>query len=150
VRAKVPGVSVQKPTVVLHFQRRANNFHRTANDLTLLDRSAYAPAIGLLSVHACIALTDALLVSVGQKQAKPDDHGEAARRLRAWCSATQVPEGAIKHFEWLLDKKSRFSYGREIVGDDELLLAKVKKDQFFAWASMTFPLVVQLKEDDRA
>jgi hypothetical protein len=112
--------------------------------LDILDRDEHAPAIGLLSVHGSIALADALLVGVEGAPAIGEDHGEAARKLRKWCTAHTLAEGGIKHFEWLLGRKNHFSYSDEPVERSQLLLAKVKMEQFFAWAFQTFPAVAQI------
>ena len=146
----VAGVSPQKPPIVLHYRHRADSFHRAARDLEQLEPTAYAPAIGLLAVHACIALADAVLVAVGEKQNRADDHGEAARRLRGWCSAKAIQDSGLRHFEWLLARKTHFSYDDRYMDGGELLLAKVKMDQFFTWAFQAFPEVARIKEMDHA
>lgn len=143
-------VSVLSPAAVLHYRERADSFLHAAADLEILDRDRHAPAIGLLSVHGCIALADAVLVAFEGARGKGDDHGEAARRLRAWCSAKGLADGGIKHFEWLLRSKTAFSYEDRRVDPSDLLLAKVKMDQFFAWAFRTFPPVAQITEAENA
>jgi hypothetical protein len=146
-------VSVQKPAIVLVYRRRADSFFGAARDLEQLEAIAdesYWPAIGLLAVHGCIALADAVLIAVEGTKGAGDNHGESARRLRAWCSAKQLVDGGIKHFEWLLAKKNHFSYDDRVVRDDELQVAKVKMDQFFAWALRTFPAVAEIKESTHA
>jgi len=139
-------VDLQKPATVLHYWQRAYSFYGAARALAELDDDppAYAQAIGLLAVHACIALADAVLVGVGERQAKPEDHGEAARRLHGYCTAKKVEDAGLKHFEWLLGKKTLFSYGQRGVDEMELLVAKTKMEQFFAWASRAFPEVARL------
>ncbi len=139
-------MSVKSPAIVLHYRERAESFSRTIKDLEILDRDAHAPAIGLLSVHGSIALADAVLVAVEGARSKGEDHGDAARRLRKWCSANKLADSGIKHFEWLLGNKSRFSYDDDRVEPSHLLLAKVKMDQFLAWAFQTFPAVAQILE----
>lgn len=139
-----------KPTIVLHYRERAESFHQAAVELDILDHERHGPAIGLLSVHACIALADAVLVSVTGERAQGQDHGEAARRLREWCSAKQLDDGGIKHFEWLLRKKNHFSYEDGRVDPVDLLSAKVKMDQFITWAFRTFPHVAQISEAKHA
>jgi len=139
-------VSVKSPATVLRYRGRADSFSRTIKDLEILDRDAHAPAIGLLSVHGSIALADAVLVAIEGARPTGDDHGEAARRLRKWCSANTFADGGIKHFEWLLGHKNHFSYDDDRVDPSRLLLAKVKMDQFFAWAFQTFPAVAQIEE----
>lgn len=141
---------VQKPAIVLHYRQRADSLFRAARDLEQLDAPAYAPAIGLLSVHGCIAMADALLVATEGERSRGEEHAEAARRLRAWCSTKRVPEGGIKHFEWLLGRKTRFSYDDRFVDEVELLDAKVKLDQFFAWAFQNFPDVANLENKNNA
>ena len=143
-------MDLQKPATVLHYWQRADSFYRAARDLEQLDPPMYAPAIGLLAVHACIALADAVLVGVGERLAKADNHGEAARRLRDFCSAKRVEDSGIKHFEWLLSNKTHFSYGESAVDPEQLLSGKVKMDQFFKWAFQTFPDVAKIEETDHA
>jgi hypothetical protein len=140
-------VKPQKPAIVVHYRQRADSFHHAARDLEELEFPRYGPAVGLLAVHATIALADAVLVAVGEKPEAADDHGEAARRLRGFCSAKQIPPNGVKHFEWLLSHKTRFSYEDRYVDDADLLLARVKMDQFFAWASRAFPEVVRETND---
>ena len=135
---------------VLHFRRRADGFVRAADDLHTLDREAHAPAIGLLSVHGCIALADAVLAAVQGDRARVENHADAARNLRAWCSARGIAGGGVKHFEWLLGRKNHFSYDADPVRDDDCWLAKTKMDQFFAWALHAFPQVSLLLEDGHA
>ena len=145
-RGMLGKVSVKNPAIVLHYRERADSFSRTIKDLEVLDRDAHAPAIGLLSVQGSIALADAVLAAVEGVRSKGDDHGEAARRLRRWCSAHTLADGGIKHFEWLLGKKNHFSYEDGRVDPSHLLLAKVKMEQFLAWAFQTFPAVAQIQE----
>jgi hypothetical protein len=139
-------VSVKKPTVVLVYRRRADSFFGAARDLDVLAADVHGPAIGLLAVHGCIALADAVLISVEGEKGTGDDHAEAARRLRKCCSARGIEEGGVKHFEWLLGRKNHFSYDDRDVRDEELKKAKIKLDQFFAWAFHQFPAVAQLME----
>jgi hypothetical protein len=139
-------VSVQKPTTVLHYRQRAESFYRAAQDLDVLDAGAHAPAVGLLSVHGCIALADALLVAAEGERPRGDDHAEAARQLRGWCSAKEIPESGVKHLEWMLKHKTHFSYDDKYVDVQDLQAAKVKMVQFFKWAYETFPEVPGIKE----
>jgi len=126
---------------VVHFRRRAEAFARAADDLQILDREAHAPAIGLLSVHGSIALADAVLAAVAPVRPKAEDHADAARRLRAWCSARGFADGGVKHFEWLLRRKNHFSYDADVVHQEDCWIAKTKMEQFSAWALQTFPRV---------
>ena len=139
-------MEVKNPNLVLHYRRRADSIFAAARDLVALesDDPDYLPAVGVLAVHGCIALADALLVATEGSRSISDDHATAARTLKKWCSSTRTVDGGIKHFDWLLTKKSDFSYGERAVKDDDLKLAKVKMDQFFAWAFSTFPEVAQL------
>jgi hypothetical protein len=143
-------VSVQKPATVRHHWQRAGSFRRAANALCDPDPEAHAPAVGLLSVHSCIALADALLVAAEGKRPQGDDHMEAARELRRWCSARSIPQNGVKHLEWLVKHKTPFSYDDKYVDVEDLKMAKVKMDQFFKWANETFPDVTQIEETDDA
>jgi SWIM/SEC-C metal-binding protein len=51
------------------------------------------PAIGLLAVHAAIALADAILVATEGSRSKSENHRDAGRRLRDWCSAKRLEAG---------------------------------------------------------
>jgi len=135
---------------VQHYRRRAAGFLGAANDLDILDREGHAPAIGLLSVHGSIALADAVLVAVAGDHSRADDHADSARKLRAWCSAKGIAEGGLKHFEWLLGKKSHFSYDADPVSESDCWQAKTKMHQFFAWALRAFPQLSSLTEPDHA
>lgn len=146
----VPPVSVQRPTIVVHYCRRADSFFNAARDLDVLDQAAHGPAIGLLAVHGCIALADALLVSVEGARPSGADHAEAVRRLRDWCAAQNLVENGIRHFEWLLARKTHFSYGKRLVRDEELQLAKIKMEQFLVWVLRTFPAAAEMRESTHA
>lgn len=138
--------SVHKPATVRHYHQRAESFYRAAQDLDALEPEAHAPAVGLLSVHGCIALADALLVAVYGDRPRGDDHAEAARQLKRWCSAKQIAETGVKHLEWLLRQKTHFSYDDKYVDVQDLQAAKDKMGQFFKWAYQTFPTVAQIEE----
>src|SRR5579863_10639369 len=83
-------MAVMNSVAVLHYRRRADSFLRAAGDLEILERDAHAPAIGLLSVHGCIALADAVIVALSGRRTAADDHHEAARTLR---TLTRSPHG---------------------------------------------------------
>jgi hypothetical protein len=142
-------VPLQNTPLVLHYRLRADSIFAAARDLDVLDRDDvdYWPAIGLLAVHGCMALADALLVATEGDRSSSEDHATAVRSLRKWCAATRVPDNGVKHFEWLISNKTRFAYGERWVRTDDLKLAKVKMDQFFAWAFSAFPAVAQLRGD---
>ncbi|KYF67116.1 hypothetical protein [Sorangium cellulosum] len=141
---------MQKPALALHYRHRADSFYRAAQDLEILEAMEHAAAIGLLAVHGCIALADALVMAAEGERPRGDDHGQAARRLRDWCSAKEIDAGGIKHFEWLLGQKSHFSYDERYVDVQDLLKAKMKMDQFFKWAFQSFPEVATIEETDHA
>lgn len=139
---------LRRPAVVLHYLTRAVVFHRSAGDLMILDKEQHGASIGLLSVHASIALADAILAAVeADDPKKRDDHAAAARALRKWCSSNELQGAGVKHFDWLLGRKNRFSYEKSRVDAGDFEKAKVKMDQFFAWGFRTFPHVAQLQEN---
>jgi hypothetical protein len=140
-------VSVQKPATVRHYRERAECFYRAAQELDILEpEGAHAPAVGLLSVHGCIAMADALLVASTGERPRGDDHAEAARQLRHWCSAKKIADTGVKHLEWLLRQKAHFSYDDKYVDLQDLQAAKDKMGQFFKWAYDTFPDVARIEE----
>ncbi|MBI5532088.1 MAG: hypothetical protein HY898_05185 [Deltaproteobacteria bacterium] len=143
-------MDVRNPSIVLHYRHRADSLFCAARDLSTLNADLYGPALGVIAVHGAIALADALLVACEGDRSRCDDHREAARRIRSWCSAKRIAEAGIKHFEWLIDKKTHFSYDDRRVEPYDLQMAKVKMDQFFAWAFSTFPAIAQMKETSDA
>jgi hypothetical protein len=144
-------VTLRQPTVVRHYRERAASMSGATILLETFEGEGAVsnwPAIGLLAVHASIALADAVLVATEGTHAAGDDHGAAARRLRSWCSANGLPAEGIKHFEWLLDKKTPFSYAERHVREDDLQNAKIKMEQFFVWVFRTFPLIASTESTD--
>lgn len=138
---------LRRPTIVSHYLKRALCFHRSASELFALEKERHGATIGLLAVHASIALADAILASVASEDPrKRDDHAVAARALGDWCSANSLSSEGTKHFAWLLGRKSRFSYESSRVESSDFDNAKVRMDRFFAWGFRTFPEVAQLKE----
>ena len=117
--------------MVRHYRARAESFYHAAQDLDVLDSEGHAPAIGLLSVHGCIALADAVLVASSGDRLRNENHAEAVRQLRAWCSAKRIADGGIKHFEWLVRKKTHFSYDDKFVDMQDLQAAKDKMGAVF-------------------
>lgn len=105
-------MAVQQPTVVSHFLERADSFFHAAFDLDQLnelEEGRFGQAIGLLAVHSTIALADAVLMAAAEgSTATGENHTEAARRLRKWCSARGIEGQGLRHFEWLLGKKNHF------------------------------------------
>lgn len=130
--------------MVRHYRARAESFYHAAQDLDDLDSEGHAPAIGLLSVHGCIALADAVLVASSGDRLRNEYHAEAVRQLRAWCSAKRIADGGIKHFEWLVRKKTHFSYDDKFVDMQDLQAAKDKMGQFFKWVYNEFPELARI------
>lgn len=140
-------MDVRNPAIVQRYVARAKGYFRAATDLRLLgDR--YDDAIGLLCVHACIALTDAVLTAAEGERSTAEDHRKAGSTLRAWCSANKLEASGLKHFDWLIGQKNRFAYEERDVPIHEYQRAAVKMDQYFAWIFRTFPDVAQLPEAD--
>jgi hypothetical protein len=90
------------------------------------------------------------LVAAEGERPRGDDHAAAARQIRAWCSAKEIPEAGVKHLEWLLKHKTLFSYDDKYVDVQDLQAAKVKMEQFFKWAYETFPDVATIEETSDA
>ncbi len=137
---------MHKPATVRHYRQRAESFYSAARDLHDLQEAIYAHAIGLLSVHGCIALADALLVAAEGQRPRGDDHADAVRQLRGWCSAKKIQESGVKHLDWLISHKTRFSYDDKYVDVQDLQAAKVRMEQFFKWAYDAFPDVATIEE----
>jgi len=110
--------------------------------------SFYPPAIGLLAVHASIALADAVLVSIGEKKGTLESQMEAVRSLMKACSKLKISsENGARSLRWLIERKTSFSYEDRYADENDLLAAEMKMEQFFTWVFQTFPPVAKMKEE---
>lgn len=144
-------MDVKKPSEVLHFRKRADAFFLAAQALFTLDEAEFLPGVGLLAIHSAVALTDALVIATDGNRPNTENHATAPKQLRAWCDAQKEEPRGLEHLDWLIAKKTPFSYGAKHVKLDELKMAFRKLEQFQEWASHTFPEVVRLDgETDEA
>jgi hypothetical protein len=90
------------------------------------------------------ALVDALLMAAEGKRPRGDDHGLAARKLRAFCSAKGIPEGGIKHFEWLWGRRVPFRTMSVLLKRNDFG-CKAEDGSAFKWAIQSFPDVARLE-----
>jgi len=146
--------SIEQSSEVRHFRARADSFFAAARDLSELEPTeeasgthSYRPAVGLLAVHCCIALADAVLVATEGERGKGQDHAEAARRLDSLCTVHKIDRRGLKHFKWLLRNKNRFAYDNSRVEPAEFVDAKIKMEQFYAWVYEQFPKLAEGADD---
>ena len=129
------------------YRDRAEAFFRSAQLLGTEPLDAeYAPAVGLLAVHGGISMTDAVLVAFDDHRSKAEDHSVAAKQLERLCSAKRLDTGGVKHLRELVQNKTRFSYGADVVRESELKKAKLRMEQFFKWVYGTFPDLARNEE----
>lgn len=120
-----------------HYLARADAYFKTM-ELAFTD-NAYRRSVPLLAVHSAIAFTDTITVArLGQRGI--EHHQEAIEILGRLSPRKR--EG-IHHLEWLLARKTRFTYGEKAVGHSEIAAAFDHAQKFFSWANMNFKAVVR-------
>jgi hypothetical protein len=95
---------------------------------------SYASAIALVSVHAAIALNDAVLIQMTGTKGRREDHMDAAGKTSSVCRARGIDDRGIAHLRSLLSAKSDVSYGSESVSFDLATKLSTASERFEAWA----------------
>jgi hypothetical protein len=97
------------------------------------DLSAYASAAALLAVHSAISYSDALLIGLGGKPPRGEDHQEAIPALKRTCSGAKVDHQGIAHLQRLLSAKTDISYGERQVDNERIVALCVAAERFQVW-----------------
>ena len=98
------------------------------------DLSAYASAAALLAVHSAIAYSDALLIDLGGRRPRSENHLGAVAALERACSGEKLDRQGITHLQRLLSAKSGISYGEKRVDDERVMALCVAAERFQVWA----------------
>jgi hypothetical protein len=98
----------------------------------------YAAAIALLSVHTAIALNDALLLKLGAKSLKNEDHMTSVRETVKGCKTKGIDSTGVAHLKKLVSAKSSVSYGDQSVSFDLASVLSLASQRFEAWVYRCF------------
>jgi hypothetical protein len=98
------------------------------------DLPAYASATALLAVHSAIAYSDAVLIGLGDKRPRSENHMEAVKALRRACAGARLDHQGIAHLQKLLSAKTDVSYGDKRVDDEKVTALCVAAERFQVWA----------------
>ena len=125
------------PAKANHHFRRAEVFFASIR-LLLSDRD-YAAAVPLLAVHGAISLTDAVLIKYSRKRSSDQDHRTVAKYLRNLCHSKNVSNDGVRRLESLLERKTDYAYGDNVLTLDEVKLAATNATRYQTWIYTTFP-----------
>jgi hypothetical protein len=115
------------------YYRRAGQL---ANAMKLCrdDLSAYASAAALLAVHSAISYSDALLIELGGKRPRGENHQDAVPALKRTCSKAKVDHQGITHLQTLLSVKTDISYGEKQIDNERIEKICIAAERFQTWA----------------
>jgi hypothetical protein len=100
----------------------------------------FALSVPVLAVHAAIALVDAILIACTGARSKQQDHRAATARLEKLCNSRRISKEGIRHFVWLIQRKSRFAYGdQRLAAKGDIEESRKHADRFAVWAYENFP-----------
>jgi hypothetical protein len=98
------------------------------------DLSAYASAAALLAVHSAISYSDAILIGLGGKRPRGENHQGAIAALNRACSGARIERQGIAQLQRLLGAKTDVSYGEKLVDEERIEALCVAAERFQAWA----------------
>lgn len=104
-----------------------------ARDLIRDDRS-YSSATALLSVHAAIAMNDALLLGLTGRRSMSTDHIRAVSETERACASKRFNRHGLRHLRSLLSKKTDISYGDDSVSFETASSLANTSERFQEWA----------------
>ncbi len=96
--------------------------------------SSYASAAALLAVHSAISYSDALLIGLGGKRPRGENHREAITALKRACTGAKIDPQGISHLQRLLSAKTDISYGEEFVSEIRISALCDAAMRFETWA----------------
>ncbi len=136
----------RSPLLTAHYKEKAQHFY-DAMKLLADGITAYRTAVGLLAIHSAISLNDAIIAGSTGKRCKSEDHRGAARDLRRVCNQMRIRDvEGIRHFTWLLSKKTLVAYGEERINEEDLKSTITKAQRFLDWAYRSFKEVLRDEE----
>jgi hypothetical protein len=107
------------------YQSVARSLMETARGLDTIAEARYGNGLGIVSVHAAIAYTDALTIAFRGVKSVDGDHSRAAEVL-VHALGQRADEGQVRRLKRVLNAKSHVSYngayytlseGRELFKD---------------------------------
>jgi hypothetical protein len=101
------------------------------------DLPAYASAAALLAVHSAISYNDAVLIGLGSRRPRSENHRAAVSALKQACTREGVDHQGIPHFEKLLSAKTDISYGEKHVDDERIAKLCTYAERFQKWEERT-------------
>jgi hypothetical protein len=104
-----------------------------AMNLLMDDVASYKSAVALLAVNAAIAFNDAVLERLTGNLHKGEDHAAAPKKTRSACGRKKIDISGLKHLEWLVTNKTKFSYSG-VVEPSKAQDAAVRARRFSDWA----------------
>lgn len=96
------------------------------------DVASYKSAVALLAVHSAIAFNDAVSEKLSGTVHKGQDHSTASSKTKLACVKNKIDTSGIKHLEYLLSKKTEYSYSG-IVDQETAAYAADKAEKFSNW-----------------
>ena len=130
------------PILTAQYVEKADHFLQGMR-LLAYDYAAYRSGIGLLAIHSAISLNDAILAGVAGARSKAEDHTSAARELERVCGELKITTTpGLRHFSWLLSRKSHIAYGDQRIDDNDVKAAVDKAERFANWAYTHFKEVL--------
>jgi hypothetical protein len=115
------------------YHRRAIQL-ASAMQLCQDDLAAYASAAALLAVHSAISYSDAVLIGLGGRRPRNENHQEAVRALRRACGKAKVDHEGISHLQRLVGAKTDISYGDRPVDNERTTALCIAAERFQVWA----------------
>src|SRR5260370_13342482 len=130
------------PMLTAHYVDKADHFLQGMR-LIADDFATYRTGIGLLAIHSAISLNDAILAGVTGERSKAEDHSAAARELERVCGELKIEKTpGVRHFSFLLRRKSDIAYGDQRIDDNDVKSAIDKAERFTNWAYTHFKEVL--------
>jgi hypothetical protein len=101
------------------------------------DLSSFASASALLAVHSAISYSDAVLIGLGGKRSRSEDHRDAITHLKRACSRARIEPLGIAQLQKLLSAKTDVSYGEKRIENEQIAALCFAAERFQAWAERT-------------
>jgi hypothetical protein len=102
------------------------------------DPTEFAEAGSLLSIHAAIALNDAVLSGYGVGRSVEPDHQQAVTQLQSLCAKEGLSTLGISRFRRLIQQKTIVSYAERSVRENQMRDIVLQIERFAAWVFKTF------------
>ena len=98
------------------------------------DLPGYASAAALLAVHSAISFSDALLIGLGGKRPRGENHNEAIPALKRACTGAKIDHQGVAHLQKPLSAKTDVSYGDKQIDFEKTTALCNAATRFETWA----------------